>query len=471
MWSNRTDSVRESGFAPVFQMLFRCFGFIFFLFLLAVTPAAGSDRAGAGGEGRSGGGQTGKTTFWSDFQPEWGGHVKLQAQASWPGRDTYWDTVGLGPYYDVTTDFRLKNKLFFGRWGSLETHYEAVYSVGDTRRKQSELAGRFPALAEVMAAGAGRPDDDHRFFDLTRVMDETGDRLLYHRLDRLVLTVQPSWGTIRLGRQAATWGNGLLFNPMDLFNPFSPADFVRDYKVGDDMVSVQFPVATTGDAQFLYVPRRDRTTRDVEWNQSSCAGKVHFASGDTEFDLMAGHHYQDSVVGFGSTGYWGNAAWRLDATWTFLEEDRGKDGYLSLVANMDYSWVWAEKNYYGFIEFFYNGLGTNRYQESLTDLDLAERLSRGELYSLGRYYLSGHVKVELHPLFSIYLTLINNLSDPSGTFQPRAVWDVSQNVQVTFGANVHYGSPGTEYGGWEIPGTRLLSGPSNAAYVWVSYYF
>jgi hypothetical protein len=24
-----------------------------------------------------------------------------------------------------------------------------------------------------------------------------------------------------------TWGNGMLFNPMDLFNPFAPTDFVH----------------------------------------------------------------------------------------------------------------------------------------------------------------------------------------------------------------------------------------------------
>jgi hypothetical protein len=81
----------------------------------------------------------------------------------------------------------------------------------------------------------------------------------------------------------------------------------------------------------------------------SLAGKLHFARGTADFDLMTAIHYEDTVIGFGSAGYLGDAAWRLDAVWTFLRED-----YLSLVANMDYSWVWRERNFYGFLEFFFN---------------------------------------------------------------------------------------------------------------------
>jgi hypothetical protein len=55
---------------------------------------------------------------------------------------------------------------------------------------------------------------------------------IFHPAYRLALGIQPNWGLIRIGHQAVTWGNGLLFNPMDLFNPFSPSDIERDYKIG-----------------------------------------------------------------------------------------------------------------------------------------------------------------------------------------------------------------------------------------------
>jgi len=135
------------------------------------------------------------------------------------------------------------------------------------------------------------------------------------------------------------------------------------------------------------------------------------------------------------------------------------------------SWGWWGKNFYGFLEFFYNGLGDEDYGEALKDPALLSRLARGDLYTFGRCYLSGHVSVELHPLFNIYLTVINNLEDPSGVIQPRAVWNVSQNLDLTLGANLHYGRMGSEYGGIVIPGTPYVYTPLMSGYAWLSYYF
>jgi hypothetical protein len=276
---------------------------------------------------------------------------------------------------------------------------------------------------------------------------------------------------IRIGRQAVTWGNGFLFNPMDLFNPFSPTDIERDYKVGDDLIALQVSPTQLGDFQLLYVPRRDPIGGDVEWEESSIAGKLHFARATTEFDIMGAKHFKDFVVGFGSSGYLRNAAWRLDVTWTFLDADSGSDDYLSLVANLDYSWVWWGKNFYGFVECFYNGLGEGNYTKALENPDITERLSRGELFFLGKKYLSGHVRVELHPLFNIFVTLINNLDDPSGVLQPRAIWDVAKNFQITFGGNLFFGADDTEFGGFKLPDTDLLITTPTSAYLWLTYYF
>ena len=404
-----------------------------------------------------------------DLPSEWGGHVRGRGGVSWPDRESIYDSVQPGPYYDGSGELRLKNTVFLGDWGHFETHYETVLSGGDTRRAELSLARLYPTVG-LMDFG-GPPDDRLRLMNLTGIIDENDDYVLYHRLDRLSLTVRPKWGTVRVGRQVLTWGNGLVFNPMDLFNPFAPTDVERDYKVGDDMVTVQFPLKTTADLQFLYVPRRDPVTHDVTWDASSVAGKWHFAMDTTEFDLMGSKHYEDFVAGLGSTRYLGDAACRMDVIWTFLNEENSQDGFFSLVANIDYSWVWLGKNIYGLMEFYFNDLGTDAYEEAYANPDIARRLQRGEMYTLGRTYLAGEVQVELHPLFSAYLTVINNLSDPSGIVQPRAVWNTSQDVQITFGGNIFYGRTGTEYGGFSIPSTTLFNQPPNSVFLWLTYFF
>jgi hypothetical protein len=407
-----------------------------------------------------------KKTKW-----EWGGHIKAQGGVSWADDESFFRLVDVGPYYDGSVEVRLTGKLSFDQWGYFEAHHETILSGGDTRRKIHALRQRYPFLFSTGLMITDPLDDDRRLMDLTWTIHEDDQYIIYNRFDRLSLTLLPRWGAVTIGRQAVTWGNGLLFNPMDICNPFAPTDIERNYKVGDDMASAQVNVGTRGDVHVLYVPRRDPVKHSVQWNNSSLAGKLHFAWGSTEFDVMAAKHYEDAVFGIGSMGYLGGAAWRMDGIWTILNDTRGKDYYFSLVANIDYSWVWWKKNFYGFVEFFYNGIGEADYAEALFDQDIVERLARGELFALGRAYLSGHLRVELHPLLNCHLTVINNLADPSSVVQPRVVWDVLQNVQVTVGGNIYYGRKDTEYGGFRIPGIPFVVRGRDSVNLWVSYYF
>jgi hypothetical protein len=408
-----------------------------------------------------------KASWWQSLEPEWGGRLRLTVKAFQAQRESYYEPVGTERFYDGLGDFRLKGKLHFDDWGYFEAHYEAVFAGGDQVRKNNELARRFPGMFGGYLR-QGPITDDRRLMDLSRTVSSDNSYYLAHRLDRLLLAWQPDWGTLRLGRQALTWGAGMLFNPLDLFNPFEPTDFIRDYKVGDDMAVLQLPLGDLGNLQVLAVPRRNPTNGDVESDQSSAAAKLHLIAGDTEFDLMAARHYGDNVAGVGGTGYVGQAAWRADATWTFLEDG---GGYLSLVANMDYSWVWGGKNWYGWIEFYFNGLGRDDPAEALGDPQVIDRTERGELFALGRAYADAEVKVELHPLFNAFCTVILNLHDTSGVLQPRGVWDITQNSQLTMGMNLNFGGPGTEYGGFTLPGSSWQSVSPDTAYVFYTWFF
>jgi hypothetical protein len=239
------------------------------------------------------------------------------------------------------------------------------------------------------------------------------------------------------------------------------------------MVAVQFAMPDMGDLQGLYVPRRNPEDDEVQWNQSALAAKLHFAAATTEFDAMAAKNYDDLVGGIGASGYLSDAAWRLDATWTYVDDTdyEGRRDFFSLVANLDYSWIWITKNFYGFIEYYYNGLGQDDYAKAIFDPEYTERLLRGNLFALGKQYLNAQIQAELHPLLNVYFTSISNVEDPSGILQPRAVWDLMQNLQLTVGANIFWGGKDTEYGGFIIPGTNLGSKSPDDAYLWLTYYF
>jgi hypothetical protein len=400
---------------------------------------------------------------------QWGGYLKGKTRVSWPSDNSYLSAVSNSPLLDGNTEFRLKNTTNFGQRFSLETHYESILAGGDTRSRSSQLAQVDPYLGAYALAQTRPVDDRRRLMDLTAISQ--GDGYVFtNRLDRLVLTYKPDWGFVRVGRQAVTWGNGMLFTPLDIFDPFAPTDIEREYKIGEDMLSVQVP-SQWGEFQFLGVARRDALTHSVQLNQSSFAGKWHKGLGKVDLDLMAARHFSDDVIGFGSSQPVRGAAWRLDATWTFLGDDSRRAGYLALVTNIDYSWVWRSKNFYGYAEFYFNGLGTNDYSLASLDPALVARLLRSEMFTIGRYYADGMLQVELHPLLNVYISSIVNLHDPSGVLQPRGIWSITTDLQLTFGANMVWGKPGTEFGGIEIPTTQYTNRAAAGVFLWLSYYF
>lgn len=414
--------------------------------------------------------QAGET---ANLTSEWGGHIRAIGTLSYPDDQSIYQFTDTGTFCDRQTELRLKHQFFAEPHWSFETHYELVDLRGDTMKNNNRLRKRLPTAVADQWMGGEPISDDRRLMNLTRTISDGDDYVVYHRLDRFNLTYASDWGTIRMGRQALTWGNGMLFNPMDIFNPFAPTTVQRDYKVGEDMLHFQ---RSTNDreGQLLYLPRRDAETGDVENNQSSFAGKCHIPIGTMEVDTAAALHFSDVVLGIGASGYWGGAAWRSDIIYTRLDDDSIHNGYWQWVANMDYAWQWGEKNVYGLLEFYYNGLGRDRdYVRALSDPAILQRFERGELFTLGRTYLAGKLQLELHPLLVTHITTICNTADPSGIFQPLLMWDVAPNFQLIMGANFNWGGDDTEFGGFDTAvGTSTVKVVStDSRYLWLTYFF
>lgn len=437
------------------------------------------------------------------FAAEWGGYLKSRGTVSFVDEDSFLGSVAAGEYYDGSLEGRLKGSIAWGRGWSFETHYEALLAGGDTTRRGRELP---PALAAYLPTSA--IDDSRRLFDLSKTISEGDSYTLSHRIDRLAVTFAGTRGLVRAGRQAVTWGGGMVFNPMDFLSPFVPTDIEREYKVGDDMLFVQARLPRGGDAQAVCVPRRDPASGTLREDQSTLAGELHTAFGTTEIDIMAAKHYGDIDAGIGATGYAGQAAWRVDLVLTVPDDKADRGAYLSAVANMDYSWVFGGKNWYGFIEFFFNGLGEDGdYGEAAVDPYVAERISRGDLFTLGRWYGAAHLRAEVHPLVNVLVTAIVNLRDPSGILLPRLTWDMTENTRLTLGGTWYFGAEGTEYGGFPVtvpaslPGAGTTGGtpaspppsgtsfpplppgvtpppvatalykPADSVFLWIAYYF
>ncbi|BBO67102.1 hypothetical protein DSCA_10320 [Desulfosarcina alkanivorans] len=407
-----------------------------------------------------------------DAGMQWGGHLKALGDLRWPEAHAFPDVDPPAPLTDGTLEFRL-TQLTSLPWAiDLETHYEAICHGGDGVRNARMVDLAMPGTPLPLPLPDPDRLDRRRLMDLTATLDTGSSHICYHRLDRLNLTVLPDWGMVRVGRQAVTWGDGFVFNPMDLFNPFAPTDIERDYKTGDDMALTQVLFENGDDLQALVAPRRDPETGDVSSDHQSLAVKAHIRIGGRDLDLMASRHYRDVVGGWGLSGYAGDAAWRINATWTDLDHPAARrDDYLSLVANVDFSWVWWQHNFYGFVEYYFNGLGDTDYPAALADPAVVERIDRGELFVLGKNYLTGQLQAEVHPLFNLFFNVILNAADPSAVMQAWGQWDAAENLRVVVGAKLAAGADGTEFGGFDLPETGIRIGVADTVYSRITLFF
>lgn len=393
------------------------------------------------------------------------GHVKYQYTHTDYRTDDINAVFGDSPAHDQGLDLRFKTEKRTGPW-DFAAHYELLAVGGDTPEARRRVAA---AGIPVTGTVSGLPDDRRRLFDLTH---ETADRnrlAAVQRLDRLSLGHSNARQSLRIGRQAMSWGNGLVFQPLDFVNPFSPIVIDKDYKTGDDMLYGQWLVGEKDDLQAIVLPRRDPATDRVKSNQSTYAAKFRARLAGADLDLLAARHFAENLAGVGIVKSVGGAVWRLDASYIDL---KNADNAYSLVTNMDYSWSWGGKNVYGYAEYFRNSVGeTDRANYAVPNAALSGRIARGELFTLARDYTALGLQIEFTPLFNMHTNLITNLNDGSKFLQLRGVYDWQQDVQLMAGVNLPSGSRGTEYGGVPVAGMNVFAGSVKSAYLRVTSYF
>lgn len=417
------------------------------LLSLALLLAAAAVAARAGAE---------------DF--DFSGHLKGRYQSSYFPDDSFFRELAPATLHDLSADLRLN----FG-WRTGAVDWRAAYTLlaanSDTQEYLAQGAGLLPGLT------AGAINDDRRWWDLTHVIDDDPSSTIVQRLDRLSVGYTGANASLRFGRQAVSWGNGLIFTPMDIFNPFDPLAVDTEYKPGDDMLYGQWLFDNGNDLQSVAVVRRDPVTGDVTGDQSSLAFKYHGFLGSREFDLLLAEHYDDTVLGLGGLSDIGDAILRGDLTVTQTDHDTTT----SAVVNLSYSWVWGGKNVSGTVEYYHNGFGQSDQRYAPVDLlgndELIRRIERGELFTLGRNYLAGSLLVEVTPLLNFSPNLFINTGDPSGLLQVIGRYDWQQNLQVLGSINLPFGGHGSEYGGIPsgVDGQSFELGPN--LYLQLDYYF
>lgn len=368
------------------------------------------------------------------------GHLKTRILAeAFPGDSVFSELIG-STSLDIETEVRLNFSADWNAW-SFDADWQLYVAYGD----RIELSRLLPENGLSIIDSS--PSDDRRLMNLTDTIHDEGSTRILHRLDRLAVGYAGEKLVVRVGRQAISWGNGLMFSPMDIVNPFDPTAVDTEYKAGDDMIYAQYLAANGNDLQAAHVFRRDPLTGKSDPGSATSAIKYHGILGESEYDLLVAQNYDELTFGIGGNSSIGGAIWRGDIVLTDTEDG----SKAQLVTNLSYSWILAGRNMSGIVEYYFNGFGQRADLYDLPSLtqnpDLVQRLARGEIFTIGRNYLAGGVLIEMNPLWTLTPNLFANLDDGSTLFQITTRYSLGDNSELLAALNVPLGPSGTEFGG------------------------
>jgi hypothetical protein len=390
------------------------------------------------------------------------GHVKTQAEYLSSETDSLAAALGYRDARAASLDVRVSASARKGQFG-FDADYLLEASSGRATELERELEDLLPSFFVDRAARNWLPLDD----TITR----TRRTLATQSLDRFAFTYTSERWVFKLGRQAYSWGNGIVFRPFDLFDPFAPDAVDTSYKPGIDAVYSQRLFTGGSDVAVLAVPRRDPISGSLDSGQSSLAFKWHGFAKSIELNVLAARDYRDAVLGFGASGALGQAVWRLSLVPVRLDAGGVKT---SLVANVEHAWQWRARNVSGFVELFRNGFGRRDRDYTLVDLDtdLVARLARGQVFDTGRDYSALGLRVQWTPLLEVDPVLILNLNDHSTLLSVQGSYSVAQNVALDFGLRSAAGARGSEFGGLRpTAGSVILDAPPLRLFARLAVYF
>src|SRR5579859_1042583 len=236
-----------------------------------------------------------------------------------------------------------------------------------------------PSIALANAEAGLLPQPPATWLDLTDTFENHGALRASQTIDRLAVAYSTPDLVVRIGRQALTWGSGLVFRPMDLFDPFGPTATDTEYKPGVDMLYVQKLFADGSDLQFIVAPRPARQGGPVTVDASSAALHSHATLLGRQTTWLIARDHGDWVTGLGVNGALGGATWNVEVVPTVLRRGGVR---VSGIANVSDAITLFGRNATVFGEYFHNGFGVAGGPFDVADLppELLDRLERGQVF-------------------------------------------------------------------------------------------
>lgn len=247
--------------------------------------------------------------------------------------------------------------------------------------------------------------------------------------DRTYVKIYFPLADLTVGKQRIAWGTAYLWNPTDVFNPFTLTFAVaEEERVGEEAVRLEIPIGFAGNLDAVVLTGN-------EWDKSKkgIRGKTNIAN----YDLSA------SYVDLGDGGY------QVGFDMSGEIFDFGVHSEVAFITPANegrysksvFGWNYTFENGWGIdMEYFYNGLG----KSDKDDYDW-DALFDGKISQLAMDYLYFGTNKLLDELTQIRLSFLANVNDMSFVVYPSYTKNIAENVDLSFEALLETGSDGSEF--------------------------
>ncbi len=274
--------------------------------------------------------------------------------------------------------------------------------------------------------------------DLSAVLVDHDNAVLISQIDRLYIDWTTGPVQLTLGRQRIAWGTNLVWNPTDLFNPFSVLDFDYEERPGVDALRAQLFTGAASGIEVALAPGKTKRNRTM-------MGLVRLHHWDYDFNLMGGTFQDGYALAASWAGQILDGGFRGEARWTgnqlAADPVTGSDirrSYLTAAISGDYTFA---NSLYLHTEVMYNGDGVTE----AAGLRWVLALARGEL-SPARWSIYQEVSGDISPLLRGSLFGLFNPIDGSRIFVPSVSWSIATDWDLLLIALLGGGNPLSEFG-------------------------
>ncbi|MFH1679235.1 MAG: hypothetical protein ABIH26_01175 [Candidatus Eisenbacteria bacterium] len=281
-------------------------------------------------------------------------------------------------------------------------------------------------------------------------------------IDHLLVALSLDRADIVVGRQAITFGKAYFWNPLDVFAPFDPRRFDRDYKRGVDAARIDVPfgsfsgvtvVGVAGDRVRSGEAEGEEKAWSASGHGSALVGHVYTTRSGFDLAVQAGKVYGGRQAGGAIAGEIGPIEVRAEGAYLRASGDPDPlpAPLTGAVIENHGTFVLGLGRYYASTlrleaEVLYNGLGDP--DDRIASL---ARVAAGGAFHASRFLAGGLATCDITPIVGGSAAAIVSLDDGSFQVQPGLRWSTGDNSELLAGAVLNAGEapdplPRSEFG-------------------------